>query len=380
MLTITQTRRILNANSKEIKEEQVLNIPDFIVEVDCGRDPVILQLTDPQILDAARQRFPNRISSAQAAYYATSKMEAHCFNCIRQTVEAVKPDLILITGDLVYGEFDDKGTSLLALIDVMESLNVPWAPIFGNHDNESKMGADWQSRQLTQAKNCLFKQRTLTGNGNYTVGVEQDGNLKRVFFMLDSNGCGAASEESLANGHTVSGVGFGQDQIDWYTETAQTLRRLSPDTKISFAFHIQLEIFSEIGERYSFDGTVNPLKPVDIDTHTRKVPGDFGYIGANLKSAWDQDQTIWNGLKALGVDSIFVGHEHCNSASILYEGVRLQFGQKSSTYDRINYLNKDGTIVGSYPPASGKPLIGGTVLTLSSKDGSICNPFIYLCK
>ena len=360
--------------SQSENKEEALMIPDFIVEVESGRDPVVLQLTDPQILDAAQQRVPNRISSDQEIYYATSLIERHCFRYIRETIEATKPDLILLTGDLVYGEIDDNGTSFLALVEFMESLNIPWAPVFGNHDNESKKGADWQSAQLEAAENCLFKQRTLTGNGNYTVGIKQDGELKRVFFMVDSNGCYSISEESRANGHTISDVGFGKDQIDWYTKTAQSITKLSPSTKISFAFHIQLGIFEEIGARYPSD------ESVDIDTAPNKMNGDFGYLGANLKSAWDHDRSVWNGLKALGVDSIFVGHEHCNSASILYEGIRLQYGQKSSTYDRVNYLKKDGSIVGAYPPSGGTPLIGGTVMTLSQEDGSIQNSHIYLCE
>lgn len=75
--------------------------------------------------------------------------------------------MIIITGDLVYGEFDDKGTCLLELIKFMESFDIPWAPVFGNHDNESQKGADWQCEQLEKAGNCLFRQRTLTGNSNY---------------------------------------------------------------------------------------------------------------------------------------------------------------------------------------------------------------------
>lgn len=360
---------------EETKEASVLNIPDFIIEVESGHDPVILQLTDTQILDAAQQRVPNRISSEQAAYYATDRMDENCFDYIKETVKATKPDLILVTGDLVYGEFDDKGTSLLALIEVMESFDIPWAPVFGNHDNESKMGADWQSAQLESAQNCLFKQRTLTGNGNYTVGIKQDDKLKRVFFMLDSNGCYAVSEESKANGHTVSDVGFGQDQIDWYTQTANTIRALSPNTKFSFAFHIQLQIFSVIENKYDYNGEF-----VNIDTLEDKDPEDFGLIGATLKGPWDGNRKVWDGLKALGVDSIFVGHEHCNSASIVYQGIRLQFGQKTGTYDRVNYLRPNGKIYGAYPPITGTPLVGGTVIPLSKEDGSIQNPYIYLCK
>lgn len=106
----------------------------------------------------------------------------------------------------------------------------------------------------------------------------------------------------------------------------------------------------------------------------------YAKLGKDLKGAWDADGKVWAGFKALGVDSILVGHEHCNSASVVYEGVRFQFGQKSSTYDHSNYVQSDGRITGVYPPTPGTPLIGGTVMPLSKEDGSILNPYIYLCK
>ena len=130
-----------------------------------------------------------------------------------------------------------------------------------------------------------------------------------------------------------------------------------------------------IGNKYKFNDTL-----INIDTHEKKDAEDFGLIGADLKGPWDGNRKIWEGLKALGVDSIFVGHEHCNSASVVYQGVRLQFGQKTGTYDRINYQRVNGMIYGSYPPAGGTPLVGGTVIPLSQEDGSIQNPYIYLCK
>lgn len=63
-----------------------------------------------------------------------------------------------------------------------------------------------------------------------------------------------------------------------------------------------------------------------------------------MKNAWDTSKNIYNGMKELGVDSIFVGHEHCNSASVVYEGIRFQYGQKSSEYDRYNSVGDDGKI------------------------------------
>ncbi len=222
-----------------------------------------------------------------------------------------------------------------------------------------------------------MNKKTLTGNGNYSVGIVQGDEVKRVFYMLDSNGCGNVSAESLANGHTTTSVGFGSDQIKWYTEEITALKAVSPDTKISFAYHIQQNIFGKAFEKYGFDQT-EKYQDINIDTFEGKAEGDFGYIGRQMKGPWDTNYSVWNGMKALGVDSIFVGHEHCNNASVVYEGVRFQFGQKSSEYDRFNCLKEDGTIVGDVVIV-GKPLIGGTVILLSEEDGTIEDAYVYYC-
>ncbi len=358
--------------------DNIWEVPDFIVEVEEGKDPMILQLTDTQIIDASQQRTASRLSAGSKDYWSHDKMKVRLFDCITETIQATKPDLILITGDLVYGEFDDTGSSWKALIKFIESFQIPWAPVMGNHDQESKQGADWQCEQLEQAEYCLFKQRTLTGNGNYTVGIKQGDELKRVFFMLDSNGCGNASEESMRNGHTQKTVGFGGDQIIWYSGMANKIKKLSPDTKLSFVFHIQIAAFWNAMTQY---GTINDdtqVNPISIDKHANKAEGDFGYIGRNLKSEWDLDYGIWKSFKSIGVDSIFVGHEHANSASVVYEGIRCQYGQKTGTYERTNYYMGDGKVECKISQG-GTPVEGGSVMVLSQADGSIQDAYIYLC-
>lgn len=352
-----------------------LKIPDFIVEVESGKNPVVLQLTDTQIIDNAQAR-PGR---NQSDYYGTDKMDERCFNYLTETINATKPDFIIITGDLVYGEFDDNGTSLISLINFMESFKIPWSPVFGNHDNESKKGVDWQCQQLEAAEYCYFEQKTLTGNGNYSIGISQNGKLTRVFYMLDSNGCGNASAQSLANGHTTTRTGFGNDQIEWYTEEITMIKEVSPDTKISFAYHIQQSVFQLAFNKYGLNS--GDFKgPLTIDTHPDKKEGDFGHFGNGMKGPWDTSLTVWKGMVALGVDSVFVGHEHLNNASVVVDGIRFQFGQKSSEYDRFNWRNADGTIGGGYSmPSDATSLMGGTVIPLSEEDGSILNPYIYYC-
>lgn len=351
----------------------MLEMIDFIVEVPEGREPVILQLTDMQIIDASQQRTPTRLGGAgskQEMYWDPANKDARCYNYLRDIITNTTPDLILITGDLVYGEFDDNGQNFLELIEFMESFGIPWAPVFGNHDNESYMGVDWQCDQLEAAEHCLFLQRDMTGNGNYTVGIRQGNDLTRVFFMLDSNGCGGAKN---TNSHTKKSVGFGEDQISWYTNLANNIISMSPKTKLSMVFHVQISVFEDAFGQYGTDGRAK----VDIDTHSNKFDGDFGYIGEPMKNPWG-NEILWNNIKTLGFDSIFVGHVHANSASIIYEGIILQYGMKCSTYDRNNYIRSNGEIYLDYVPQNpaDKPWLGGTVMKLDH-DGKIIDAHIY---
>ena len=349
---------------------------DFVIEIPTNKVPVILQLSDPQMLDSS-QAVSGRLSPGEDTYWAKDKKEERCFKYIRETVNATSPDLILIAGDIVYGEFDHDGSGLLSFIEFMESLNIPWAPVLGNHETESRMGVDWQCEQLQNAKNCLFKQRALTGNGNYTVAIKQDGKLIRVFYMMDSNS-GHPSELSISNGHSQHCAGFGDDQIEWYTKSINQLHNTSPDTKISFVFHIALHAFEKGYEKYGYTRDRScgafPIVIDDID----KSGESFGVILYPI-DVWDKDDTVWQSFKSLGVDSVFVGHDHEISASVIYEGIRCQFGLKSSTFDSNIYIDGNGKLVKSWIPA-GTPMIGGTVIKLIPCDGAIEKAYHYFCK
>lgn len=338
---------------------------DFIVEVETGKTPVVLQLTDTQIIDAGQERTADRLGAYHDEYWATDKMEARCYGYLRETIEATCPDLIILTGDLIYGSFDDNGTVWLDFIEFMESFEIPWAPVFGNHDNESVKGVDWQCEQLENTENCLFNRGEVSGNGNYSVGIVQDNELLRVFYMLDTHGC-------------LDSIGLKDDQVAWYTAQATALKAVSPQTNISFALHVQPYVFTDAYKKYGFKGVNTEQNPIFVDYLTYKDSSDFGFLGQDLKTPWDIDYKIWKGMKALGADSIFVGHEHGNSASVVWEGVRFQYGQKSSTYDRTNYVTADGTVITSYQE-EGTPMVGGTVIKLSAT-GEISDSYIYLCE
>ena len=373
--------------TRKMKEEDTvivsaLGIPDFIVEVPVGHDPVVLQLTDTQLIDSAQARSP--LSQTYKAHWAADRFDDLCFNYLDEIIAAANPDFIIITGDLVHGMYDDKGTSLLALIEYMESKKIPWSPVFGNHDNESAMGADWQCEQLKNAEYCLFEQRELSGNCNYSVGIAQGGELLRVFYMLDTNAVDSPSEASLANGHTISDYcGAKPDQINWCLEQVNYLKKHTSNVEISLACHIQPKVFEEAYlEKYGWSLIEN--KPnINIDTYEGKEEGDFGYIGKQLIGGWDHDKAFFNALKGLGLDSIFVGHVHYNTASVVYEGVRLHYGVKSGEHDRISAINVATGIPEEKDCVSDKskysPMIGGSIIVVSEADGTLENVYNYYC-
>lgn len=353
---------------------------DYIIDVPANRQPVILQISDTQIIDSAQQRYPGRLggtTSYQYLQWMTDKTEENYKIYLRQVIERVKPDLILLVGDIVYGEFDDSGTAFTDIVRFFDSFNIPWAPVFGNHENESAKGVDWQCDQLESARNCLFVQRELTGNGNYTVGITQGGQLTRVFYMLDSNGCGGAT---VINDHYKKTSGFGEDQIQWYSRSMRDVRTTYGNgVNLSMVFHIQIQAFYDAYKMLGYvpKGTLDS-GVIDLGNKTLGSDTDFGVLGTlDTSLTWDLDGKVWNTILKLGVDSVFVGHEHANSFSVTYEGVRLQFGQKSSTYDKTNYRLSDGTILASSNIKAGTPIVGGTVIPLSA-DGEIRNPYLAL--
>lgn len=337
---------------------------DFVVDVEGGRSPRILLLADPQIMD------PTQMGEEGGADKRLEDLEERCFRYIRQVVNNTKPDLILIAGDIVYGQYDHSGEAFGELVKFFDGFGIPWAPVYGNHDAESNIGVLWQNEQLENAEHCLFKKGEVTGNGNYTVGIRQNGKLTRVFFMMDSNGCDNPGKNSIM--HVMpGGIGFMEDQVEWFTRQGAAIKEANPDANISFVFHIPFIVFNE----------AMASVPVGDMGLTAAGNENFGYLPYQKCGAdWDRNHGIYNAIKDLGTDSIMAGHWHTLSASVVYDGIRFMFGQKSSTYDSANYRTDDGTIVGTKDITAGEPLVGGTMMLMDEQTGDFTNFEIVLYK
>ena len=73
----------------------------------------LLQLTDMQVIDSFQRRTPDRLRIDEINSWNPANFDEQCGDGIRSLIAQTKPDLIFITGDIIYGSFDDNGTNPL---------------------------------------------------------------------------------------------------------------------------------------------------------------------------------------------------------------------------------------------------------------------------
>lgn len=335
---------------------------------------VILQLTDMQVIDAGQCRTPDRLNDKEYAAWKTENVEKCCYSPIRRVVEASQPDLLIITGDMIYGEFDDSGRALDSFIAFMESFGIPWAPVFGNHDNESAIGVVAQCEKLESAPHCLFSRGESPGNSNYTVGIydhAEDGSshLSRVLYMLDSNTCYGGTDPALAHVYGVT-----DQQRERMCLNAATLHAKHGLVPGFACFHIPTQDYiramidagyqsadEDDAGNFILVGTASATRnDADIlspntceDSNPSRIltpahPGDNGYKNEIMKIG-NFPPAMSETFLSANVDGVFMGHCHrCQISVMGKDGIRYTHGVKTGTYDYHT-----------------RGRIGGTVITLS---------------
>mgnify|MGYP004457471329 CR=1 FL=1 len=338
------TERIIAMADQRYAADTTVPGCDYLVRLPAGRTPRILQLTDMQVIDATQQRYSGRLNEKEVICWAPENADAECYGHIRSLVAQTNPDLIFITGDIVYGEFDDSGRSLEQFCAFMNGLCIPWAPVFGNHDNESARGVAWQCDLLESGEYCLFRRGNVTGNGNYTVGISVGGRLCRVLYMMDSNGCGGGTDPALCRA-----AGFAPDQVAWLRTRGEAVGQAGniPGT---VAFHIPTSDFLLAARSCGYeteDTKRNYVIGVDVPARN----GDFG-CRREMHSAFASPEGFRDAMRAARVDGVFVGHDHAINTSVLWQGIRWTYGFKTGQYDYHIPGHMGGTLVTLNPWAT----------------------------
>ena len=282
-----------------------------------GRDFVILNFTDLHFGDYDYRRF----TALGVSFTA------------RQLVRRLKPDLITVSGDIVCTE--STVYSVKRITDLMESFGVPWAPVFGNHDDEGNCDLNYLADIMRKSPHCILRKGPASmGVGNYVIGItEEDGGeekLVEALIMMDSHHSACTAE-----------------QVEWFAWAAQGInRRSGGNAEITTMMHIPLAQY-QYGCDEQWDSEKKQWRPGS---------GAVGTYGEKVCCARDaQDNPVDNGLfaqiKEAGGKYVFCGHDHLNNFSVVYDGIRLTYmmkigkGSGFSPYPPLNGCTK--IVVGS---------------------------------
>lgn len=308
---------------QSLEEKVAIETCDFILQAPKDRDFKILQLSDTQIIDSSQCRTPREESFMTENH--PNNVDEKVFSYIREVVAKTTPDLIVITGDIIYGRFDDSGVQQQALVDVMESFKIPWCPIFGNHDNETAKGINWQCEQYEQATNCLFKKGDIElSKGNYTVGIVRDGKFERILYLMNSNGCGEPSGQTVVDGVNKT-PGLTQAHQRWFKGlSADIYNKLNKKFVPAFAFfHIPTKDFVDAA------ASVSPQSPTDFN-----LGNDYSKNwGIMVEQSSCSNTYFARHFRDAKIEACFVGHDHLNNFAIDFDGVKWVYGLKTGSYD-----------------------------------------------
>ena len=304
----------------------------IVIEKSPDKDFVILNLTDIQL------------TSIKACGEEGELAE----NMIKKLVSETKPDLITMTGDNAKDFI-----AYLKLIEFMESLEIPWAPVMGNHDGEGMLREAWAAYSLAEAEHCLFKFGPKDmGYGNYIINITENDKIIHSLIMMDTHSNKMYTDK---DGKEFKGYDHvWPNQIEWYKWAVNGAAKLAgEDVQTSVFMHIPVV---EYGDAWN----------AAWDEETQSFVGEYADTSFGVKhepvGCAPENNGFFSVIKSLGsTKDVVCGHEHVSNYSIVYEGVRLTYALKTG--------------VGSYWEAE---LNGGTKMTVNKNGTNISHLFVDL--
>ncbi|MFC5411169.1 metallophosphoesterase [Larkinella bovis] len=221
---------------------------------------------------------------------------------MRTVIKREKPDLVMLTGDVVGS--DNRKKAWLKVAQVMIDAKVPWAAMLGNHDAEYELDKEQTMNVIVGLPYNLTISgpKELAGKGNYVLPIQSSKSQKTaaVCYVLDS-------EERPQS--DVS-AWMDESQVQWYKEQSAAFTKQNNGTPLPALafFHIPFPEYSDVvGKSTTYGISYEKL-------HSKpKNP-------SNLFTAFGEKKDVMG---------VFVGHEHNNNYIGSLNDICLAFGQAS---------------------------------------------------
>lgn len=304
-------------------KDDVFNIKNIkVVEKNKDKDFVILNFADIQMCDL--EDIPHM---------------KIIHNELTEIVNEVKPDLITLTGDQTWS--NENLISLKTLIKWLDGFQVPYAPIFGNHDcgnsfDSATFGVNKCCDVYEKGKYSLFNRgpTNIGSLGNYVINIKEEDKIIKTLYMMDS-------------GYLEK---INDNQIDWFTWNADGIKENNNDeySEGIVYIHKPLPEYKEAYDTY-----------ISGDTSVEKIN--------DLTISYSLNGSLQNGFfdiaKDKGITDIVCGHQHGNNFTLKYKDVRLTFATKT---DELGGYYNDGIT----------NLNGATYLKINKEETTVHNYYV----
>lgn len=346
----------------------------------------ILQLTDMHLINSTKKNVTAKEpeSNLRDVSKNYSLRDEWAMEAVTTVVEEADPDLIIVTGDSIYTnelvckaytKTDDNEAAFWKFAKFVDSFKIPWLFIFGNHDEEGSLTEREGSYQgakkvlasilkSEELKYCWYDDgpEELNGLGNYIINVENlDGTINQSLVMLDSGSyLHYVDETGKLKGDQRKYEYVHDDQLDWYEETIKWISDEMNDGNLVSSILFQhipfpeyktvidayIKALTDLGEdweqtiRSDGSGTERTLMTDigeityhfgvynDLDDENQHIVSHsyVGYYPVNGGPYYDGGHVFERAVKLGSTKYIFCGHDHRNTYSFTYQGVRLTYG------------------------------------------------------
>ena len=238
-------------------------------------------------------------------HYCYNKQDSSqiALDCINNVLDAEKPDLVIVTGDLIFSP-----PAIPGLAKVLEPIikhNVPYAIAWGNHDHEQGTPQAELQEYVEKQKNNIGKTvEGIPGNSNFALSIKSATSNKdaAVIYCLDSHDYSTLPQ--------IKGYGWIlPEQVDWYKKESKAFTVANGGTPLpSYAFfHIPLPEYNQASE----------------DENARLI----GHRWEKACAPALNTGLYTSMLEAKDVVATFVGHDHDDDYIVDYNGMMLVYGR-----------------------------------------------------
>ena len=230
-------------------------------------------------------------------------------------VSVESPDLIVLTGDILSGGgCHDAVESLQQIVQILERCGIPWAAVFGNHDDDEGTADRHKLMDVMQKSELSLAEpgpEEIPGVGNYVLTIQHANERKpaALLYFIDS---GSYAPTDIGGYDWIK-----RAQIEWFlSESVKYSVSVGNQLPALTFFHIPIPEYDEVWDFHTCYGVKyeNICAP-RINT---------GFFAA-LHEAGD-------------VIGTFVGHDHINDFWGDLHGIRLCYGRVTG----YNTYGKEG--------------------------------------